>query len=121
MEKHNYIEITETILIDDFKEIIKETEFLNFWFSQEERNSFSTEKQSNSLACRYLAKKIIIEKLSGLFEPGQISILNNKLGKPVLYFNSELKEIEGYTSIQCTLSHSRKTAVAMVVFEKKGN
>ena len=115
-----YIEKSGTLPIKDFIDLFNTFEKLSDWFTPEELEKFDFIKKPESLACRYLVKKIIQEELALENRGNEIGILNNDLGAPDIFFSDEFQQImkkRKINKIICSLSHSRLIAAAMVVFE----
>ena len=77
------------------------------------------------VANRFAAKEAFSKAMgTGFRYPvtlGQISVLQNKLGKPELYFRSDLKrlvEAEGIVGWHVTISDEKSVACAVVVLER---
>lgn len=89
-------------------------------FTEREIKQNEKKNRLRSLGARYLIKKSILNffELKTRFQ--EIEILNNKLGKPELYFAKEAMEkinLRSYGTIQISISHSRNYVSSLVVFE----
>jgi holo-[acyl-carrier protein] synthase len=109
------------MLIDDWNKQFHETEDLQNFFTKKELELFPGKSNSGSLAGRYLIKGLIFSYLELEYDFKQIEILNDELGKPLLGLSNQLKEScqnRGIQSICCSISHSRKRVVGMIVIER---
>jgi len=77
------------------------------------------------VANRFAAKEAFSKAMgTGFRYPvtlGQISVLQNRLGKPELYFRSDLQrlvEVEGIVGWHVTISDEKSVACAVVVLER---
>lgn len=83
------------------------------------------EKKKNpyaSYAGRFAAKEAISKALgTGVrdFLLKDIEILNDELGKPVVYLYNEIKKIAEGLKIQISISHSKEYAVSTVILYKE--
>ncbi len=83
------------------------------------------EKKKNpyaSYAGRFAAKEAISKALgTGVrdFLLKDIEILNDELGKPVVYLYNEIKKLAEGLKIQISISHSREYAVSTVILYKE--
>ena len=83
------------------------------------------EKKKNpyaSYAGRFAAKEAISKALgTGVrdFLLKDIEILNDKLGKPIVYLYNEIKKLAEGLKIQISISHSREYAVSTVILYKE--
>ena len=109
---------TDIIGKEEFVRLFSEGHQLSQWFTGKELETFSFPRNAGSLAARYLVKKRICLEISRPDLAGEIQILNDPLGKPVLEFgnelNSEIKKA-GITRIMCSLSHSRHYIAGVTV------
>ena len=83
------------------------------------------EKKKNpyaSYAGRFAAKEAISKALgTGVrdFLLKDIEILNDELGKPIVYLYNEIKKLAEGLKIQISISHSREYAVSTVILYKE--
>lgn len=100
----------QTAAIEDIKTVIQKKGIQNC-FSDQERARFFNGKHFSRIAARYLAKQLILEELPHLQDIRKIEILNDPYGKPVVTFMGRPLE-----KVLVSLSHSRKFARALVIF-----
>lgn len=120
LKRSIYSERTEFISLKKFKVEFHDDEKLRFYFTQAELKKFDFEKKAESLACRYLTKMIILEKLDCISRFKEVEIFNDENGKPEIFLSTGLKQVmteQGISKIFCSLSHSREVAASFVVFE----
>ncbi len=87
------------------------------------------EKKKNkfeSYAARFAAKEAFFKALGTGWRNGmafcEVEIINDELGKPVMILTGrslEEKEKYGITAVHVSLSHTKESAVAVVILEKK--
>ena len=83
------------------------------------------EKKKNpyaSYAGRFAAKEAISKALgTGVrdFLLKDIEVLNDELGKPIVYLYNEIKKLAEGLKIQISISHSREYAVSTVILYKE--
>jgi phosphopantetheine--protein transferase-like protein len=93
---------------------------LSGFFTKTELEKYFNGRTFNRLAARLLAKEIIIEQLKLHNDYLEISILNDTYGKPHIEFTGETTTAissRGLKDIHLSLSHSKKSVTAFVVFE----
>ncbi len=112
-----------------FKNLIKKKIFINRIFSQKELNIFRNKKNKILyLSKRFSAKEAFVKALGSGFRNklcfNDISILNNKRGKPYFLFNQKIKNIlkNRYKLIKfkahLSLSDEKKHSVSYVILQK---
>ena len=109
------------MLIDEWNNQFNKVEELERIFTEKELKLFPHKLNSGSLAGRYLVKSLLFRYLKIENDFKQIEILNDELGKPLLNLSGQLmnycqeKDIQ---SICCSISHSRKRVVGMIIIER---
>tara|TARA_Y100000816_G_scaffold287519_1_gene270400 strand:+ start:1274 stop:1663 length:390 start_codon:yes stop_codon:yes gene_type:complete len=112
-----------------FKKLIKKKIFINRIFSQKELNIFRNKKNKILyLSKRFSAKEAFVKSLGTGFRYNlcfrDISILNDKKGKPYFLFNKKIKDIlkKKYKlnsfKAHLSLSDEKKHSVSYVVLQK---
>ena len=112
-----------------FKKLIKKKIFVNRIFSQKELNIFKNKKNKILyLSKRFSAKEAFVKSLGTGFRYNlcfrDISILNDKKGKPYFLFNKKIKDIlkKKYKlnsfKAHLSLSDEKKHSVSYVVLQK---
>jgi phosphopantetheine--protein transferase-like protein len=89
-------------------------------FTKVEIEKYFNGRTYNRLAARLLAKEIILEHLKLKNNYTGLSILNDPFGKPLLEITGETADAaseHGIKQIHLSLSHSKKSVTAFVVFE----
>lgn len=110
----------EIMLIDEWNNQFNKVSELQRIFTEKELQLFPYKLNSGSLAGRYLIKSLIFRYLKIKDDFKQIEILNDELGKPLLDLSGKLMDYcqeKGIQSIYCSISHSRKRVVGMIVVE----
>ena len=111
------------------KKLIKKKIFLKRIFSKDELKIIKTKKNKISfLAKRFSAKEAFVKSLGSGFRNNlcfnDISILNDKKGKPYFVFNKKLKNIliEKYKlknfKAHLSLSDEKKHSISYVILQK---
>ena len=111
------------------KKLIKNKSFLKRIFSKNELKSIKTKKNKILfLAKRFSAKEAFVKSLGSGFRNNlcfkDISILNDKKGKPYFLFNKKLKTIlkKKYNlnsfKVYLSLSDEKKHSVSYVILQK---
>ena len=72
-------------------------------------NSLPKKLKNTFASGRWAAKEALIKASNKKFKPSDISILNEKGGKPVVYIKDKL------TSINVSISHEKRYTIAFVV------
>ncbi len=112
-----------------FKKLFKKKHFINRICSQKEINVLKNKKKKISfLAKRFSAKEAFVKSLGSGFRNNlcftDISILNDKKGKPYFLFNKKLKTIlkKKYNlnsfKVYLSLSDEKKHSVSYVILQK---
>ena len=112
-----------------FKELIKKKKFINRICSPEEINNFKKKNNKISyLSKRFSAKEAFVKALGSGFRNklcfNDISILNDRKGKPYFLFNRKIKNIlrNKYKLIKfkahLSLSDEKKHSVSYVILQK---
>ena len=74
-----------------------------------------------SLAVRFAAKEALIKCLkdseSGLFRWQAVEVINTETGKPIIRLSDPLKTVLLDRKITLSLTHSRRSAVAVVIMQ----
>ena len=112
-----------------FKKLIKKKKFIRRIFSNKEMDIFK--KKNNKilyLSKRFSAKEAFVKALGSGFRDSlcfnDISILNNKKGKPYFFFNQKIKGIlkKKYKlnkfKAHLSLSDEKKYSISYVVLQK---
>lgn len=115
---------TDIIEIERIKEAINRTSaFKTKVYSLKEIEYIEKKKHPYaSYAGRFAAKEAISKALgTGVrgFSLNDIEILNDELGKPVVFFYNEIKKVAKDLKIQLSISHSREYAVSTVILYKE--
>jgi len=108
--------IVREISLEDFNRQVKHRMYHEY-FTAREIELFAGKKNKASLAARYLVKRILIEH-AGVAGLGfaDLEILKNESGRPKLHtekINRELLE-----KIHISMSHTKHTAIALVVIDQ---
>ncbi len=109
------------MLLDEWHRRFNEKALLESLFTPKELELFPGKANAGSLAGRYIIKKLLFTELQFRGDFREVEILNDDFGKPLLRLSDHLKdfccnrEIENFC---CSISHSRKRVVGMVIFEK---
>lgn len=121
------IDLVENIRI---KKLIKVRKFLNRIFTKEEiDNSLKKKDKTSYLAKRFASKEAFSKALGSGFRNGlnfiDISIINDKKGKPYIKINNKLKNIilkrlnVKKFKIFLSISDEKNYSIAIVIIEKK--
>lgn len=111
---------TDIIEIERIKEAINRTSaFKTKVYSKKEIEYIEKKKNPYaSYAGRFAAKEAVSKALgTGVrgFSLSDIEILNDNLGKPIVYLYNEVKKVAQNLKIQISISHSRDYAVSTVI------
>jgi phosphopantetheine--protein transferase-like protein len=109
----------KTASIQWFQSLFESSPLSDF-FTKKEIEKYYNGQTYNRLAARLLAKELIIEHLKLNNNFYEISILNDLYGKPHLEFTGETANAiseQRLKKIHISLSHSKKTVTAFMVFE----
>ena len=112
-----------------FKKLLKKKKFVNRIFSQKELNIYKNKRNKMLyLSKRFSAKEAFVKSLGTGFRHNlcfkDISILNNKKGKPYFLFNKRLKDIlkKKYKlnsfKAHLSLSDEKKHSISYVILQK---
>ncbi len=112
-----------------FKELIKKKKFINRICSPKEINNFKKKNNKISyLSKRFSAKEAFVKALGSGFRNklcfNDISILNDRRGKPYFLFNQKIKNIlrKKYKLIKfkahLSLSDEKKHSISYVILQK---
>ena len=112
-----------------FKKLIKKTKFVNRICSSKERNNLKKKNNKISyLSKRFSAKEAFVKALGSGFRNelcfNDISILNDKKGKPYFLFNQKIRNIlkNKYKlnkfKVYLSLSDEKKYSVSYVILQK---
>ena len=112
-----------------FKKLLKKKKFVNRIFSQKELNIYKNKRNKMLyLSKRFSAKEAFVKSLGTGFRNNlcftDISILNDKKGKPYFLFNKKIKNIlkKKYKlssfKAHLSLSDEKKHSVSYVVLQK---
>ena len=115
---------TDIIEIERIKEAINRTvTFKQKVYSEKEIEHIERKKNPYaSFAGRFAAKEAVAKAVgTGVrgFSLRDIEILNDNLGKPVVYLYNEIKEVAKGMKIQISISHSREYSVSTVIIYKE--
>jgi phosphopantetheinyl transferase (holo-ACP synthase) len=111
----NWVEYSETILIDEFTTKILPDSYIQY-FTLKEIQAYAHKRKKGSLAARYLIKNVIRKYFKSSIGYNEMEILNSDSGKPVLYCSKlEKEELE---RIHISLSHSQQEVAVFVIIEK---
>ncbi|MCX5867688.1 MAG: holo-ACP synthase [Proteobacteria bacterium] len=95
--------------------------FLHRVFSDNEiAYSFGHRDPWPHLAARFAAKEALIKALGKVFTLRDVSVENDDSGRPVVHFTGSSEQMVrelGFKSLDISLSHTKKLAIAMVVIE----
>ena len=103
--------------------------FIDMLFTESERTYCTrTDKvtiQAQCFAARFAAKEAFLKALGSGLRGGlrwkDVEVINNELGKPEIRMQNNAKEIcenAGINGIYVSLSHTKESAIAVVVLEK---
>ena len=112
-----------------FKKLLKKKKFVNRIFSQKELNIYKNKRNKMLyLSKRFSAKEAFVKSLGTGFRNNlcftDISILNDKKGKPYFLFNKKIKDIlkKKYKlnsfKAHLSLSDEKKNSISYVVLQK---
>ena len=100
--------------IKRFKDNYRKKHFLDLLFSQKEKEYCKNKKEPYiSLAGKFCAKEAVIKAYKKEISIKHIEILNSKSGKVEVFINGKIDK-----NIHCTISHTKKYAIAFVVIEQ---
>ena len=111
------------------KKLIKNPKFVSRIFSKNEINdSKKIKNKTNFFAKRFAAKEAFVKSIGIGLRKGinfnDIYVKNNKLGKPTIYFNNNVKKIlnkkfkSGRFNVYVSLSDEKQYSIAYVIINK---
>ena len=111
------------------KKLIKNPKFVSRIFSKNEINdSKKIKNKTNFFAKRFAAKEAFVKSIGLGLRKGinfnDIYVKNNKLGKPTMYFNNNVKKIlnkkfkSGRFNVYVSLSDEKQYSIAYVIINK---
>ena len=111
------------------KKLIKNPKFVSRIFTEDEINaSKKIKNKTNFFAKRFAAKEAFVKSIGTGFRKGinfnDINVKNNKLGKPILSFNNNVRKIliqkfkSNKFSIYVSLSDEKYYSIAYVIINK---
>ena len=81
--------------------------------------------QSASVAARFAVKEALYKALPPAIQPGtgwlDVEVMNDKTGRPHINCLRKIENLRDQFNIHVSISHSKSSAVAMIVLEKKGD
>lgn len=100
--------------IKKFAQLAVRPNFVNKYFSPDE-----VKLKFESLAARYAAREAFFKALTEqtLFNWDDISVSSYSSGKPFFKFRNELEKYAADKNIYLSLSHSKNSAIALVIIE----
>lgn len=115
---------TDIIEISRIEKAINRTKiFKEKVYSEKEIEHIEKKKNSYASYAGRFAAKEAFSKAMGTGVRGfllkDIEILNDELGKPVIYLYNEIKKLAEGLKIQISISHSKEYAVSTVVLYKE--
>lgn len=111
---------TDITDISRIKKLIDEysLRFLNKILSTEEIEIIKSNDPEYFAAGRFAAKEAIVKALGRSFDFSQLSILNDKKGKPYVANPEFIFSNDKLTTLHISISHEKSYATAMAVIEK---
>ena len=109
------------MLLDEWFKRFNDKVLLESLFTPKELELFQGKANAGSLAGRYIIKKLLFSQLQYKGDFREVEILNDDFGKPLLRLSDHLKDFccnRGIENLYCSISHSRKRVVGMVIFKK---
>lgn len=99
-----------------FKKVVQTKNFLNKYFSLEERGL-----NIQSLAGRFAAREAFFKALDkkDLFKFSEIKIVNTRDGQPIFVLDGRIREHFIDKNVQLSISHTTNYAVSFVIIEFK--
>ena len=115
---------TDIVEIERIEKSINRTEkFLEKVFTQREVDYCNSKpNRYERYAGRFCAKEAVSKALgTGVrnFNLTDLEILNDELGKPIIYFNGQLENLEKEYEIHLSISHCKDYATATAIIFKK--
>ncbi len=81
--------------------------------------------KAQSVAARFAAKEALFKSLPAELQPAvrwsDVQVINDETGKPALWLLGEAARALSGFSIHLTISHERRSAVAVVILEQQGD
>ncbi len=126
----NYLVLELTLVENNrFKKLLKKKKFVNRIFSQKELHIYKNKRNKMLyLSKRFSAKEAFVKSLGTGFRNNlcftDISILNDKKGKPYFLFNKKIKDILkkkfklNSFKAHLSLSDEKKHSISYVVLQK---
>jgi len=109
------------MLLDEWYKRFNRKAVLETLFTKKEIALFPGKANAGSLAGRYIIKKLLFSQLQHKGDFREIEILNDDFGKPTVEFSGRVKaccQKRKMEKICCSISHSRKRVVGMIIFEQ---
>ena len=111
------------------KKLIKNPKFVSRIFTEDEINaSRKIKNKTNFFAKRFAAKEAFVKSIGTGFRKGinfnDINVKNNKLGKPILSFNNNVRKIliqkfkSNKFTVYVSLSDEKYYSIAYVIINK---
>jgi phosphopantetheinyl transferase (holo-ACP synthase) len=116
-----YARYADLLTKEEFMRLFQRSHKDHDWFTGKELEKFSSDKNTGSLAARYLIKKRICEVLGTIGFENQVEILNDQYGKPEISLGEQIEKAlrkVGYSKIICSISHSRNYVTGLPIFCK---
>lgn len=115
---------TDIVEVERIEKSINRTEkFLEKVFTQREVDYCNSKpNRYERYAGRFCAKEAVSKALgTGVrnFKLTDMEILNDELGKPIIYFNGQLENLEKEYEIHLSISHCKNYATATAIIFKK--
>ncbi len=115
---------TDIVEVERIEKSINRTEkFLEKVFTQREVDYCNSKpNRYERYAGRFCAKEAVSKALgTGVrnFKLTDMEILNDELGKPIIYFNGQLENLEKEYEIHLSISHCKDYATATAIIFKK--
>ena len=115
---------TDIVEVERIEKSINRTEkFLEKVFTQREVDYCNSKpNRYERYAGRFCAKEAVSKALgTGVrnFNLTDLEILNDELGKPIIYFNGQLENLEKEYEIHLSISHCKDYATATAIIFKK--
>jgi phosphopantetheinyl transferase (holo-ACP synthase) len=113
----------EIMLLEEWDKRVNKVNSLETLFTTQELELFAGKANRGSLAGRYIIKKLLFTHLQHAGDYREIEILNDDFGKPILRLSDHLQsccQSKGIRHVCCSISHSRKRVVGMIIFDKGG-
>ncbi len=115
---------TDIVEVERIEKSINRTEkFLEKVFTQREVDYCNSKpNRYERYAGRFCAKEAVSKALgTGIrnFKLTDMEILNDELGKPIIYFNGQLGNLEKEYEIHLSISHCKDYATATAIIFKK--